>query len=267
MKILKLALLAALPACLWAQTVNNGSRIFAAGVEMGASSYLRPQVVNGAPPTAECNTAQSITSSTNASPIVVTKASHGLSNGNVITVYGHATNTAANGTWMVGGVTTNTFELCGYWDGTTCQNPSTGSGVGGATGYFSTQVGRVVMRNDAANAGESVYACTDSTGSPAWTLQTGTVASGTAAMGTGAISSGTCASAVTVAATGVATTDIIVYTPNTDPTAVTGYGPSSSGSLYIWAYPTAGDVNFKVCNNTGSSITPSALTLNWRVAR
>lgn len=93
------------------------------------------------------------------------------------------------------------------------------------------------------------------------------IASGTAAMGTGAISSGTCASVVTVSATGVATTDAIIATPNADPTGVTGYAPASTGSLYIWAYPTSGNVNFKVCNNTGSSITPSALTLNWRVIR
>ena len=96
---------------------------------------------------------------------------------------------------------------------------------------------------------------------------TGTVASGTATMGTGAITSGTCATVVTVAATGVATTDTIAATPNTDPTAVTGYAPSASGSLYIQAYPTANNVNFRVCNNTSGSITPSALTLNWRVSR
>lgn len=93
------------------------------------------------------------------------------------------------------------------------------------------------------------------------------IASGTSTMGTGAISSGTCATVVTTAATGVATTDVIIYTPNTDPTAVTGYGPSASGSLYIWPYPTSGNVNFKVCNNTSGSITPSALTLNWKVIR
>lgn len=94
-----------------------------------------------------------------------------------------------------------------------------------------------------------------------------TVASGTAAMGTSAISSGTCATAVTVAATGVATTDTIEATPNADPTGVTGYAVSASGSLYIQAYPTANNVNFKVCNNTSGSLTPAALTLNWKVVR
>lgn len=93
------------------------------------------------------------------------------------------------------------------------------------------------------------------------------IANGTAAMGTGAVTSGACSSAVTVSAAGVLTTDVISATPNVDPTGVTGYAPSSSGSLYIQAYPTAGNVNFKTCNDTNASITPSALTLNWKVAR
>ena len=93
------------------------------------------------------------------------------------------------------------------------------------------------------------------------------VASGTSAMGTGAITSGTCASAVTTTATGAATTDNLVANPTVDPTGVTGYAVSASGSLYIQAYITSGNVNFKVCNNTSGSLTPSALTLQWRVIR
>jgi hypothetical protein len=93
----------------------------------------------------------------------------------------------------------------------------------------------------------------------------GTVASGTSAMGTSPISSGTCATVVTTTATGTTTANKIVATPSTDPTGVTGYAPSASGSLYIQAYPTSNNVNFKVCNNTAGSITPAALTLNWTV--
>jgi hypothetical protein len=40
-----------------------------------------------------------------------------------------------------------------------------------------------------------------------------------------------------------------------------------SGMLAIIKYPTANNVNFKVCNNTSASITPGAVTLNWRVSR
>ncbi len=93
------------------------------------------------------------------------------------------------------------------------------------------------------------------------------IASGTATLGTDAIASATCASVVTVSATGVATTDVIQATFNADPTSTTGYTAAISGMLTIIAYPTAANVNFKVCNNTGASITPGAVTLNWKVVR
>lgn len=93
------------------------------------------------------------------------------------------------------------------------------------------------------------------------------IAKGTSALGTSAISSATCATVVTTSATGVATTDTINASFNGDPTAVTGYVPLTTGMLTIVAYPTANNVNFKVCNNTGASITPGAITLNWIVVR
>lgn len=90
---------------------------------------------------------------------------------------------------------------------------------------------------------------------------------GTSALGTSAIGSAACATAVTTAATGTATTDVINWGFNGDPTAVTGYVPLVAGMLTIIAYPTANNVNFKVCNNTSSSVTPGAITLNWAVRR
>lgn len=92
------------------------------------------------------------------------------------------------------------------------------------------------------------------------------VSSGTAALGTAEIASEAC-TLVTVAATGVVTTDVVLSGFNGDPTAVTGYIPSTAGTLAIVAYPTADNVNFKVCNNTAAPITPGAVTLNWRVVR
>lgn len=94
-----------------------------------------------------------------------------------------------------------------------------------------------------------------------------TVATGTATINPGAVSSGTCSPAIAATATGVATTDVIMATPNVDPTVVTGYSPAAGGSLYIDAYPTANTVNFKVCNPTSGSLTPTSMTMNWRVAR
>lgn len=94
------------------------------------------------------------------------------------------------------------------------------------------------------------------------------IASGTFTLGTAAIASGACATVVTVSATGVATTDVISVGFNSDPTGVTGYGASATGAvLSIYPYPTANNVNVKVCNSTSASITPSAMTLNWKVTR
>lgn len=96
---------------------------------------------------------------------------------------------------------------------------------------------------------------------------TTTVVSGTSALGTSAISSGACASVVTTAATGAATTDTVLASFNGDPTGVTGYAPTTNGMLTIIGYPSANNVNFKVCNNTSASVTPGAITLNWRILR
>ena len=68
----------------------------------------------------------SITSSTNATPIVITSAAHGLITGNTVVIVNHTTNTFANGTWEVTRIDDNTFSL----------DTSVGNGVGGATGTF-----------------------------------------------------------------------------------------------------------------------------------
>ncbi len=94
-----------------------------------------------------------------------------------------------------------------------------------------------------------------------------TIASGAKALATGAISSAACTSAQTATATGTLTTDVVAASFNGDPTAVTGYVPLTTGMLTIIPYPTTDTVNFKVCNNTSSSVTPGAITLNWRVER
>jgi hypothetical protein len=92
--------------------------------------------------------------------------------------------------------------------------------------------------------------------------------SGTAALGTAAIASGANATVVTAAAAGVTTASVIEWGFSTNPNAVTGYNAASTtGCLVITAFPSAGNVNFVVSNPTASSITPGALTLNWRIAR
>src|SRR5690606_33103223 len=56
-------------------------------------------------------TGTAITDATNATPIVVTSAGHGLSNGDVVVVTGVCGNLSANRTYTVANVTTDTFEL------------------------------------------------------------------------------------------------------------------------------------------------------------
>lgn len=70
-----------------------------------------------------------ITAATNASPIVITSANHGLTTGDSITVSGVTGNTAANGTYAINVLSTNTFQL----------NGSTGNGIynGGGSWIYS----------------------------------------------------------------------------------------------------------------------------------
>lgn len=117
-----------------------------------------------------------------------------------------------------------------------------------------------------ASAGSGVLTAAGNNLSAAGGLTT-TVVSGTSALGTSAISSETCATVVTTTATNAASTDTLLVSFNGDPTAVTGYVPLVSGMLTIIGYPSSGNVNFKVCNNTTASITPGAITLNWRILR
>lgn len=93
-----------------------------------------------------------------------------------------------------------------------------------------------------------------------------TIVRGTVTIPATAVPANTCNSAVTATATGVDSADVVVGNFNQDPTSVTGYGPGAAEGLYIVAWCSAGQVNFRLCNNTDTSITPgSALTLNWMV--
>jgi len=121
--------------------------------------------------------------------------------------------------------------------------------------------------NDICYADSTAHAIECSYNNDTFKPATRTIASGTSALGTSSISSGACATVVTTSATGTLTTDIIDWVPNGSIKAVTGYVPSTSGGLSIMAYPTANNVNFDVCNWSSGSITPGAVTLNWRVVR
>lgn len=74
---------------------------------------------------------KAITNATNATPIVITSNSHGLSNGQAVTITDVGGNTAANGTFIVGSVATNTFSLYATTTGTG------GAGIAGNGAYTS----------------------------------------------------------------------------------------------------------------------------------
>jgi hypothetical protein len=73
-----------------------------------------------------------ITSSTNATPIVVTtSAAHGFTTGDLVYIGDHLVNTAGNGLWQIGAAAGSTFSLLDPVSG----GNSVGNGVGAATGY------------------------------------------------------------------------------------------------------------------------------------
>lgn len=102
---------------------------------------------------------RAIDSSTNATPIVVTDASHGLVTGDKVTIISHATNTAANGTWTVTRVSANEFSLDG----------SVGNGAGGGTGSWAKMKVPHVFTQDAEVVSISID--TDGGGDAAFTLK------------------------------------------------------------------------------------------------
>ena len=101
--------------------------------------------INGTWTSSKLEATKSITSSTNASPIVITLASHGYVTGDTVVVTGHTTNTNANGTWEIINLTSDTFRIYDPFSLT----GSTGNGVGGATGTVRRRNNsRVTMASD-----------------------------------------------------------------------------------------------------------------------
>lgn len=76
-------------------------------------------------------TPQAVTSSTDATPVVVTKASHGLSTGDRVLIYGHSTNVAVNGIWDVEVINSSTFRLKDINTGDYVNGSGGGAGSGG----------------------------------------------------------------------------------------------------------------------------------------
>ena len=72
-----------------------------------------------------------VTSSTDATPIVVTATAHGLLTGDRVLIYGHTTNIAANGIFKVTKLTANTFSLQDEFTGANIAGSGAGAGSSG----------------------------------------------------------------------------------------------------------------------------------------
>ena len=87
-----------------------------------------------------------ITGATNAIPIVITAAGHGLSTGNIISIAGVLGNMNANGSWTITVVDVNTFSL----------DDSQASGDYTSGGVITTGVGSIVYTNVSVSADPKV---------------------------------------------------------------------------------------------------------------
>lgn len=119
-----------IPAYRWAKAKGTADTI--------TTTYgARDQFSQSAAPLVGAYTTNGVSAATNASPIVVTSNSHGLSNGDEVWIEGVSGNTAANGIWTVANKTTDTFELSGstgngaYTSGGTISKPGLTADVGG----------------------------------------------------------------------------------------------------------------------------------------
>lgn len=72
-----------------------------------------------------------VTSSTDATPIVITATAHGFNTGDLVMIYGHATNIAANGIFKIVKLTANTFQLTDRYTGAAVAGSGAGAGSGG----------------------------------------------------------------------------------------------------------------------------------------
>lgn len=89
-----------------------------------------------------------ITSSTDATPIVITATSHGFSTGDLVMIYGHGTNIAANGIFSVTKLTANTFSLQDRYNPL---NSIAGSGAGAGSGGICFPAPKIILCDDFTN--------------------------------------------------------------------------------------------------------------------
>jgi len=92
-----------------------------------------------------------VTNASNATPIVITQASHGLQTGTSVTVSGVTGNTAANGTFSVIRVTADTYSLTG----SSGNGAYASGGVAHVTGLYRLSI--AVTAGDGYEAGKTYH--------------------------------------------------------------------------------------------------------------
>lgn len=90
----------------------------------------------------------SITSSTDATPIVITATAHGFSTGDLVLIFGHTTNVAANGIYKVTRVDANSFSLQDRYTGANI----VGSGAGAGANGLAVIAPKIILCQDFRNA-------------------------------------------------------------------------------------------------------------------
>ena len=213
--------------------------------------------INGTWTSSSLAATKSITSSTNASPIVITLASHGYTTGDTVVITGHTTNTKANGTWEIISVTSGTFSLTG----------STGNGVGGATGTVRLRNNsRVVLASDIGVKNLASHGNAGS-GRTVWTAS----ANVTTSLNTTDFKEGDSSDSIVIGAS--FTTGLAAY--KATPSAITA---SDCATTSFWIKQTSGtvavasDVSIRLCSDVAGATSiqtipvPGLLTLNrWTV--
>lgn len=89
------------------------------------------------------------------------------------------------------------------------------------------------------------------------------IATGSTALPTSSVTTLTCNAGTAATATGAASTDVIDWSINAAPTATNKYG----AFIQVFAVPSANTVTFYQCNPSGTTSTPTAMTVNWAVRR
>lgn len=115
------------------------------GISSANKYFINPRVNTSLP----VSGTGAITGATNAEPIVITQASHGLASGMTVTISGVLGNTAANGTFVVTSINSSTYSL----------NGSAGNGVRTGGGMVDSWTGLAPIKSAQSLISSTISEC------------------------------------------------------------------------------------------------------------